>query len=152
MRFNSEKEFQEFMQNRRQGTPCAPPMSRTDNPLIHSGGFIPPDEPQAKKGKQTKTEIEAGNMLKMEFQGCNVVPWGFRITMLNGHAYTPDYLVWPVGGRYMAVEVKQRGKNGFRQNSYQRAKLAFDQCKTEHPLIIWRWMEKHCGQWAIKDY
>ena len=104
------------------------------------------------KGKQTKTEIEAGNMLKMEFPDSNIIPWGLTLRMGNNHKYTPDYLVQPVNGKMLLVEVKQRGKNGFRQYSYQRAKLAFNQCKVEYNLFKYRWMEKHNGEWEIHDY
>lgn len=87
-------------------------------------------------------------MLSMEFPGCPVIPWGVTLRMSNGHKYTPDLLVM-LPDRYLLVEVKQRGKNGFRQNSYQRAKLAYDQCRTEFLLFDYRWAEKQGGVWHV---
>lgn len=106
---------------------------------------------QVKSGKQTKTEMEYGRMLSMEFPGCQIIPWGATLRMSNGHRYTPDFLVNGAGWMLL-VEVKQRGKNGFRQNSYQRAKLAFDQCRTEFCNFTWRWSEKHNGIWTEHKY
>lgn len=97
--------------------------------------------------KQTKCEMEYGRMLALEFPDAEVKPWGVTLRMSNGHKYTPDFLV-SGSGWMLLVEVKQRGKNGFRQNSYQRAKVAFDQCRVEFHNFTWRWAEKHCGTWT----
>lgn len=118
-----------------------------------------PTQPQVKQNasqgkygaKQTKCEIEYGRMLSMEFPSAEIIPWGVTLRMKNGHKYTPDYLV-NGDGWMMLVEVKQRGKNGFRQNSYQRAKVAFDQCRVEFYNFTWRWSEKHNGIWTENKY
>ncbi len=104
------------------------------------------------KGKQTKTEIEYGTRLSFEFQNCKIVPFGLTLRMANNHKYTPDFCVYPVDGKILLVEVKARGKDGFRQPSYQRAKLAFDQCRVEYSLFMYRWAEKCRGEWTVKDY
>ena len=110
-------------------------------------------KPQGKLGgqKQTKCEMEYGRMLAYEFPDAVIIPWGITLRMQNGHKYTPDYLVMDTD-LYWLIEVKQRGKNGFRQNSYQRARLAFDQCRAEFKLFRFRWAEKHCGTWDAKDF
>jgi len=141
----TEKEYEQLMaqrivtQRHPQLRPIASPAHVQENPV------------QAKSGKQTKTEMEYGRMLSMEFPGCPVVPWGLILRMANGHKYTPDYLVM-LPDKYLLVEVKQRGKNGFRQNSYQRAKLAFDQCREEFKLFQFRWAEKHNREWMEKTF
>jgi hypothetical protein len=101
--------------------------------------------------KQTKAEIEYGRMLAFEFPEAEIIPWGVTLRMMNGHKYTPDYLVNGTGWMLL-VEVKQRGKNGFRQHSYQRAKVAFDQCRVEFPNFTWRWSEKQNGTWNEHKY
>lgn len=100
-----------------------------------------------KQQKQTKAEMEYGRFLALEFPRAKIIPWGVTLRMANGHKYTPDYFVQD-DNMMMLVEVKQRGKNGFRQHSYQRAKLAYDQCKVEYPLFCYRWAEKHNGKWS----
>lgn len=107
-----------------------------------------PSKPAKAEGKtnQTKCEMEYGRMLAMEFKGCPVIPWGITLRMQNGHKYTPDFAVL-LENTILLVEVKQRGKSGFRQNSYQRAKLAYDQCKAEFTHFGYRWAEKHNGVW-----
>jgi len=85
-------------------------------------------------------------MLQVEFPWCKVLFEGLSFKMANGHRYTPDYAV--LGPNFvLLVEVKARGKNGFRQASYGRARLAYDQCKTEFPCFMFRWVEKHKGLW-----
>ena len=113
--------------------------------LPEKGGKDSTGKPRSMK--QTKCEMEYGRMLAMEFPGASIIPWGITLRMANGHKYTPDYLVM-LTDKYLLVEVKQRGKNGFRQNSYQRAKLAYDQCREEFKLFSYRWAEKHNGSWS----
>lgn len=93
-----------------------------------------------------KTEAEYGRMLGLEFPGALIIFEGFSLRMSNGHRYTPDWVVCK-DDLLLCVEVKARGKNGFRHPSYQRARLAFDQCRHDYPAIQWRWAEKHCGRW-----
>lgn len=93
-----------------------------------------------------KTEAEYGKLLGLEFPGALIIFEGFSFRMTNGHRYTPDWVVCRED-LLLCVEVKARGKNGFRHPSYQRARLAFDQCRHDYPAIQWRWAEKHCGSW-----
>lgn len=99
-----------------------------------------------KKRQPNKTELEASMMLACEFPGARITFEGFTFNMENGHKYKPDFVVCR-GGLLMCIEVKARGANGFRQPSYQRAKLAYDQCRLDYPAITWRWMEKQNGTW-----
>jgi len=98
-----------------------------------------------------KTEKEYANRLGFEFPESQIVFEGLTLRMKNGHKYTPDWVVKCPNGEIHCVEVKARGKNGFRQASYQRAKLAFDQCRVEWPFRF-RWAEKREGQWTVKEY
>jgi hypothetical protein len=109
------------------------------------------DKKQPQAAKQTKAEMEYGRMLALEYPGAIIIPWGVTLRMQNSHKYTPDFLIQR-GGWMMLVEVKQRGKNGFRQNSYQRAKVAFDQCRVEFPAFTYRWAEKQSGTWNEHKY
>ena len=93
-----------------------------------------------------KTEAEYGKLLGLEFPGALIVFEGCSFRMSNGHRYTPDWVVCKEN-LLLCVEVKARGKNGFRHPSYQRARLAFDQCKFDYPAIQWRWAEKFRGAW-----
>jgi hypothetical protein len=105
---------------------------------------------QVPKGPN-KTEAEYGRILAAEFPGCEIRFEGLIIRMLNGHKYTPDWVVWNKrSGPVLCAEVKARGKNGFRFASYGRAKLAFDQVRIEWPNMAWRWAEKSKGMWNIE--
>jgi hypothetical protein len=99
--------------------------------------------------KQTKCETEYGRLLALEFPGCEIVPWGLTLRLANNHKYTPDFVVKNSEGIKLICEVKQRGrgKNGYRQPSYQRAKVMFDQSRVEYPFWKWRFIEKHDGIW-----
>jgi hypothetical protein len=106
----------------------------------------------ASRRQPNKTELEASRMLACEFPGCEIVFEGLSFSMLNGHRYKPDWIVKMPGGWMLCVEVKARGKNGFRQTSYGRAKLAYDQCQKEWRIFRWRWMEKDSGVWKMKGW
>ena len=121
--------------------------SNTNIATMETEAVKTPDIKPKGKQKQTKAEMEYGHRLSLEFPGVPVIPWGLTIRMQNGHVYTPDFIV--LLPKILIVEVKQRGKNGFRQLSYQRAKLAYDQCKVEFTQFDYRWAEKHCGIWNI---
>lgn len=106
-----------------------------------------------KQHSPNKTESEYGRMLQMEFPGALVKFEPVTFHMENGHRYTPDWVVQIPGCvSLIIVEVKARGKNGFRLPSYQRAKLAFDQCRVDYPQFTWRWAEKSSGTWAEHTY
>lgn len=104
------------------------------------------------RGKQTKCEMEYGRMLAFEFPGCEVEPFGITLRLANGHKYTPDFIVKDKEGIKLICECKQRGKNGFRQHSYQRAKVMFDQSRVEYPFWLFRWAEKQSGIWNISNF
>ena len=105
----------------------------------------------AKKGPN-KTELAYSYSLKMEHPLNTPYFEGLTFKLLNGHRYTPDWVMRLDDDKVMCVEVKARGKNGFRQPSYQRARVMFDQCRVEWPNYLWRWAELHNGEWTIRDY
>jgi hypothetical protein len=75
---------------------------------------------------------------------------GLTIHMGNGHAYRPDFVECDhATGRVTCHEVKGAYKLG----SYQRARLAFDQCRAELPGWGWVWAEKRPdGKWTVERY
>ena len=108
--------------------------------------------PIKKSGGPNKTETEYAFRLTYEFPHYTPKFEAVTIHLENGHAYTPDWLVALPDGNLLFVEVKARGKSGYRQPSYQRAKLAFDQSRVEFPFWKWRWAEKQGGEWTEKNY
>ena len=104
-----------------------------------------------KKTTPNKTELEYKRILQFEFPKYQIIFQGLRIMLNNGHRYTPDWIVQIENG-ILCVEVKARGKNGFRQPSYQAAKLFFDQCRLDWHMFSYRWAEKHMGVWNVKDF
>ena len=111
------------------------------------------DKPQVQPkafqiGRQpNKSELEYGQILQAEFPGAQIMYEGLTLRMQNGHKYTPDWIVIDPFG-ILCVEVKVRGKDGFRHGSYQRARLAFDQAKLDWPVFAFRWAEKSKGEWS----
>ena len=115
-----------------------------DNVLISDG------KQEQKKERMTKTEqrferevllpmVDSGELKRYQFEGVS-------FDMKNGHRYTPDFEACD-GTRMVCFEVKGSYKLG----SYQRARLAFDQCKVERPWIVWRWFEiNEYGLWVEK--
>jgi hypothetical protein len=108
---------------------------------------IPTAKPQS-RGKPNKSEMEYGKRLFYEFPDSEIVYEGLSFHLQNGHTYTPDWLVKHKDGAILLVEVKVRGKNGFRHASYQRARVMFDQSKIDFPMFSWRWAEKQGGEWG----
>jgi hypothetical protein len=112
---------------------------------------VKPHERGTRHGKRhgpNKTEAEYGRMLALQHPGATIHYEGITLRLKCGHAYTPDYVVQMPGGWMLLVEVKSRGKNGYRQPSYQRAKLAYDQCREEFPCFRYQWAEKQQGRWT----
>lgn len=104
--------------------------------------------------KMTKAEAEYGLILQAEFPGSRIDYEGITLKLRNMHRYTPDWIVQIPEGiltyeTILLVEVKVKGANGFRQASYGRAKLAYDQAKLDYPYFQFRWVEKFKGQWII---
>ncbi len=109
----------------------------------------PDRQPEAKPAaKMTKTEARylaevirpqqaAGAIVDIAFQ-----PVMFRLR--NGHRYTPDFVCQAASGDVIMVEVK----GSYRLQSYQRARLAFDQASLEWPCFVWIWAElQEDGNW-----
>ncbi len=136
----SEEDFQRFQQ-------------RTNAPKLEEvgkkHGLVPKND---KRGKPNKTESEYASRLAFEFPGCAIRFEALTLILDNGHRYTPDWVVRQLNGQILLVEVKAKGKNGFRHPSYQRAKLAFDQSRLDYPLFQWRWAEKQEGKWHVADF
>ena len=98
---------------------------------------FPPSDPAPKRKKPTKTEARylqllnarelAGEISDILFHPCNLY-------MQNGHRYTPDFKYRMNGNIYM-VEVK----GSYKLQSYQRARLAYDQTRIEWPMFSWVW-------------
>lgn len=110
-------------------------------------------EPKRNKSRQpNKTETEYAFRLGLEFPGCKVKFEAITLHLENGHAYTADWVVVTPEGISLLVEVKARGKNGFRHPSYQRARVMFDQSRVEYPFWSFRWAEKSGGTWDEKEY
>lgn len=107
-----------------------------------------------RRRQPNKTETEYMTMLSYEFPKSKIVFEAWTFHMSNGHAYTPDIFVFHEDGTILIVEVKARGKgkNGFRQASYGRARLAFDQSLVEYSCFNYRWAERHDKQWNISNY
>lgn len=101
-----------------------------------------PRQPKIASPNATEAEFRAKfSNLVMIFE-----PLTFRLQ--NGHRYTPDWVYWH-DSRLHCVEVK----GSYRLQSYQRARLAFDQAVIEFPEIRWIWAEKRQnGGWAIMSH
>ena len=121
-----------------------------DCPATPRTGKSAGKEPR-KRGEPNKTEAAYGCILKQE-AGYEPHYEGLTFRLKNGHKYTPDWVVMLPDMRVLCVEVKARGKNGYRQPSYQRARVMFDQCRVEWPNYSWRWAERVNGEWEITDY
>ena len=98
--------------------------------------------PEPAERQPNKTELEAKRL------HCPVDARYESVTfhMANGHRYTPDF-VWWQDGRMYCLEAKGSYKLG----SYQRARMAFDQVRTEFPDVAWVWAERRKdGTWKIE--
>lgn len=101
----------------------------------------PAPAPPAKRGKMSKTEQAYETELVARYGRENVRYEGITLRLLNGHRYTPDFVVHIGGGDLALIEVK----GAYRLGSYQRARLAFDQARIDWPVFYFRWMEKRDG-------
>lgn len=99
-----------------------------------------PSPKKASKPRQpTKTEAEyAARFL----QGTDHAWEDVSFRLADTHFYTPDWVIRRDGVPVECIEVSQIGKNGFKKVSYQRSRLAFDQCRKDRPGIKWTWAEK----------
>jgi hypothetical protein len=98
-----------------------------------------------------KTESSYMAALGFEFPGCGIKFEQVTFHLDNGHAYTPDIVVWgeQFDGGALFVEVKN---SAFKHASYGRSRMGFDQCRIEHLEFKWRWAEKTKEGWTVKDY
>jgi hypothetical protein len=72
---------------------------------------------------------------------------GVSFRMENTHRYTPDFSWFDASGRLTCLEVK----GSYKLESYQRARLAFDQCRSEYPFVVWIWVERNTdGTWKVE--
>lgn len=104
---------------------------------------VQPPAPVPKKASKprqpTKTEAEyAARFL----QGTDHAWEDVSFRLADTHFYTPDWVIRRDGVPVECIEVSQIGKNGFKKVSYQRSRLAFDQCRKDRPGIKWTWAEK----------
>lgn len=68
-------------------------------------------------------------------QGLDARYEALTFNLANGHAYTPDWVVFAGGRPVTCHEVK----GAHRFHSHQRARLAFDQARVEIPGLFWVW-------------
>ncbi len=108
-----------------------PPTPRTAAQRARSG-----------RGGPTKTEAEYARRY-LGGKGARFEALVFRFA--NGHRYTPDW-TYLENERLVCVEVK----GSYRLESYQRARLAFDQAVVEWPGVRWVWAERRKdGTWRV---
>ncbi len=86
--------------------------------------------------KMTKTERDFQAKLNAEYGRENVHFEALSFRLKNGHRYTPDFYV---GTQRLCFEVK----GSYRLQSYQRARLAFDQARVEFTDFVFIWMEQN---------
>lgn len=91
-------------------------------------------EPIRRRREPNKTETDYRNRI---LAGRDARYEALTFRMSNGHRYTPDWVVFEHGAPVECHEVK----GGYKLVSYQRARLAFDQCAREFPGIDWIWGE-----------
>jgi hypothetical protein len=111
-------------------------MMSSDRPLRQSD--LPPTvvaKPPAPKMTKTEQQFEA-RLVAMYGREC-VRFESMTLRLANGHRYTPDFVVRH-GDRLAIYEVK----GSYRLHSHGRARLAFDQARTEWPMWSWVWAEK----------
>lgn len=71
---------------------------------------------------------------------------GITFRLSNGHRYTPDW----VTSNALATVCHEVKDGRYRQHSYQRARLAFDQACIEYPSIGFVWVEWNGKTWETK--
>ena len=137
----SEEEFAAYQSRRK---------ALAETAIKHGLPGPKPSPAPSRRAAPNKTEAEYGRMLALEYPGASIVFEGLTFKLANGHKYTPDWVVNVGDGQVICVEVKARGKNGYRLPSYQRARIMFDQCRVEWPNYCWRWAEKSGGTWKAE--
>lgn len=114
-------------------------------PMIPLPLAVAPLKPAKLAKLPNKTEAEYA---RIHLAGRNAAYEGHTFRMANGHAYTPDWVVYDGAGELVeAHEIK----GGWAQFSEQRARLAFDQCRVEFPHVKFVWAKKHDKKgWVVK--
>ncbi len=105
--------------------------------------LIPPAAPKPPRARQGPKTAKGPNKTELRYLRDVIQPLGevgryeaLTFRMANGHRYTPDWVYADqTTGRLTCVEVK----GAYRFGSHQRARLAFDQARTEWPGITWIW-------------
>ena len=95
-------------------------------------------EPKAPRKRKGPNKTEA-LYLDTHLHGRDARYEGMSFLMANGHRYTPDFAV------HGAVTELHEVKGSYRLHSHGRARLAFDQARTELPWYTWVWAEKRKG-------
>lgn len=103
--------------------------NRADTPPRSSGGARRAKGPNKTEARYRAERIDRRN----DVAACCYEGLTFR--MVNGHRYTPDWVVVTTAGRVECHEVK----GAYRMHSHQRARLAFDQARVEFPWARWVW-------------
>lgn len=100
-----------------------------------------PDSEKLPKPAMTKTEAE---YLRKFLCGRDARFEALTFRMANGHKYTPDFVVFECGKPVECHEVK----GNYRLHTYQRSRIAYDQCTQEFPGLKWVWAEKRKDGWG----
>ena len=111
-------------------------------------------KPATRQPRQSKGPNKAEAEYRDKHLPYDSIYEGLRIKLPGGHWYTPDWATVGADGLTTCVEVKVRGKNGFRQPSYQRARLAFDQARELWPEWRFVWAERRDdkgGAWEVEE-
>ncbi len=122
--------------------PIPPPQGshRADPPA--QGPFPPKESPREPKGpNKTEARYRAERLRGLDARYEAVT---FRLA--NGHRYTPDWVVFDPDGR--PVECHEI-KGSYQMHSHGRARLAFDQARTEIPGLTWVWATWTGKKWKI---
>lgn len=110
----------------------------------------PQDAPRATpQGKDRPRTLSGPNKTEERFRrekldGRDARYEALTFRLANGHRYTPDWVVFGVG--VMCVEVK----GAYRFGSHGRARLAFDQARSEFPAFGWAWAQWGGKAWTIE--
>ena len=111
---------------------------------------IPSGDPKPPRARQGPKKAKEPNKTELRYLRENVEPLGetghyegITFRLANGHRYTPDWVYADASGKLVCVEVK----GAYRFGSHQRARLAFDQARTEWPGITWIWAKWTGSEW-----
>ncbi len=100
------------------------------------------------RGKGGTRAVKVPNKTEADYQrhhlhGMDARYEALTFRMVNGHRYTPDWVVFVDGRPSQCHECK----GGYALHSQQRARLAFDQVRVEFPGLVWVWAVKTKDGW-----